>query len=216
MHFASEEPEPNAETSFALAKNLFGKPIVRYRCAECNLWLRSPFRDAGESDQCPKCEAKFMVPGKDEVREAEQATVIVSDFGTSDSYVNRNYSIQTLMLVTWVFALLFAMPRLVGEISVSHWALLWIATLHQIALAATLSLLVWLLLGKRRSVAFCCAGVVLLLWGPNLAAATEVAIRGKAVLLIRFADATGCTATLNDFYAWTYSTIGYNMKVSSW
>lgn len=129
--------------------------------------------------------------------------------------MNRNYSIRILLLATFAFALLFAMPRLIGEITVPHWALLWIATLHQIALAMTLSLLIWLALGKRRSIAVCCAATVLLLWVPNLAAATEMAIHGKATLLIRCADAIRCTPFLNDFYAWTYDTLGYKMKIPS-
>jgi hypothetical protein len=117
--------------------------------------------------------------------------------------VNRNYSIRILLLATFAFALLFALPRLIGEITVPHWALLWIATLHQISLAMTLSLLIWLSLGKRRSIAVCWAAMVLLLWGPNLAAGTEMAIHGKATLLIRCADAVGCTAFLNGCNRWS-------------
>ena len=120
-----------------------------------------------------------------------------------------------LLLATLVFAVLFATPRLIGEIAVPHWALLWIATLHQIALAATLSLLIWLSLGRRRSVAVCCGLLVLLLWGPNLAAASEMVIHGEATLMNRWADAIGCTGILEDFYSWTYDTIGYKMTIPS-
>lgn len=118
------------------------------------------------------------------------------------------------MTVTLVFAVLFAAPRALGEMTVPHWALLWIATLHQIALAGTLATMVWLVTGKHKTVACICAVLITLLWAPNLAAATEIAIRGKADASIRLADAIGVTLYLNDFYSVTYDLVGYQLKVA--
>ncbi len=126
----------------------------------------------------------------------------------------RSFSIRSLLMTTFAFALLFAVPRVLGETAAPLWALLWIITLHQIALAAMFSTLVWLMTGKHRGVAIACIAIVLILWGPNLAGATEWAIHGEATTVIRVADAMGVTQYLGSFYTWTYDLIGYKLTVA--
>ncbi len=51
-------PEPAYEVS----TNLFGKHRIHYECPDCDADLVSPLGDAGSEDQCPECQAVFVVP----------------------------------------------------------------------------------------------------------------------------------------------------------
>ena len=52
-----------AEPAYEISTNLFGKRRVHYECPECDADLVSTLSDAGCEDQCPECEAVFVVPG---------------------------------------------------------------------------------------------------------------------------------------------------------
>jgi DNA-directed RNA polymerase subunit RPC12/RpoP len=57
----------------------FRKRIL-YQCLSCNTDLESPFKDAGNTDTCPICQATFIVPaGEKKLRlaaEKEQKRVL--------------------------------------------------------------------------------------------------------------------------------------------
>jgi hypothetical protein len=55
-----------------VTKNIFGKLRVGYDCPNCRERLRSPLRDAGNSDICPNCHTQFTVPGTDALRRQQE------------------------------------------------------------------------------------------------------------------------------------------------
>lgn len=59
-------------SSVRIIKNVFGTLRVVYECPHCKERLKSPLKDAGTSDSCPNCRARFIVPGAD-VLQREQA-----------------------------------------------------------------------------------------------------------------------------------------------
>jgi len=50
----------------SIKKNWRGAYVVSYDCPRCGERLKSPIEDAGKRDQCPDCEAVFVVPGASE------------------------------------------------------------------------------------------------------------------------------------------------------
>jgi hypothetical protein len=128
--------------------------------------------------------------------------------------MTNRLTIRTLLIVIALFAALFAIPRSIGEIQVSRGALVLVATLHQMALASLVGFLFWHISGQRRAVAAVFAVIILIAWGPNLAAGTELALSGESKRLTMIANAMGITNGLSEFYGWTYKFIGYKMTIT--
>ena len=56
---------------YELTKGLTGY-VVKYQCPQCQANLRSPLKQAGTNDDCPDCQAMFVVPGTDELAKLER------------------------------------------------------------------------------------------------------------------------------------------------
>ena len=60
--------------SYELRKHrLGGGNHVHYACPKCARDLHSPLEEAGQSDSCPDCAARFVVPGEAELSAQRQA-----------------------------------------------------------------------------------------------------------------------------------------------
>ncbi len=51
-----------------ITKSVFGRHHVSYKCPRCGDDLRSPLADAGKPDTCPNCNARFVVPGAENLQ----------------------------------------------------------------------------------------------------------------------------------------------------
>ena len=56
---------------YELTKGLTGY-VVKYQCPQCQANLRSPLKQAGTNDDCPDCQAMFVVPGTNELAKLER------------------------------------------------------------------------------------------------------------------------------------------------
>ncbi len=126
----------------------------------------------------------------------------------------RPTSIAVILLLTMIAVFLIAIPRLTAGARLHPTMILWFVTLHQIALATTLATIVWVLFGRRLSVAVLFAVLILGLWGPNLAAMWEYNATGKSTKTFAVANAIGVTAALDKFYAITFDVLGYDFLTS--
>ena len=124
----------------------------------------------------------------------------------------RQFSITSILLLTFVTALLIAIPRHAAGSVLHPTIILWFVTLHQIAIAAAVSTIIWILLGRRMMVGFFLLLVTLALWGPNLAATIEYSTTGKNSNSLKVANAIGVSPFLNKFYSTTYDLIGYDFR----
>lgn len=81
------------EIAFQLTKSLLGHHHVSYKCPKCGDDLRSPLAEAGKPDTCPNCNARFIVPGADELRrltEAREAEAIAREQRRQDQLRQQN------------------------------------------------------------------------------------------------------------------------------
>ncbi len=105
------------------------------------------------------------------------------------------------------------MPRLLPEIELSRSTVLWVPVVHQIILAILLASIVWILTGKRRSMATLVVVLIVIVWGPNLAAAIDYSLTGNNETVFAMSERLGLTSTLNTMYAFFYDSLGYALAV---
>ena len=125
---------------------------------------------------------------------------------------DRQFSIASLLVLTLFTAVLIAIPRLTAGMTLSPVSILWIVTLHQIAVASTIAAIVWILAARRKSMAIFLAGFIVLMWGPNLGATIERSVTGSNTMFISTANAIGIAPYLNTFYSTTYDWLGYDYR----
>lgn len=125
------------------------------------------------------------------------------------------FSITSILILTSIAAILVAIPRLTAGVELHPTTILWIVTLHQIAVALTIAIICWLVFARRMWVGVTLALLIVILWGPNLGATIEYSITGKNTNFIAAADAIGATPYLNRFYAATYDWLGYSYKATA-
>ena len=119
-----------------------------------------------------------------------------------------------LALTLFFFAIVvFFLPRLMPEISLSRRTLLWVPVLHQILVASLLSASIWSATGRRKSVVIACAIVVVLIFGPNFAGAIEYSFTGRNENVYAVSEMLGVTHVLNTLYPFLYDAIGYSLSI---
>jgi len=60
------------DNEIKITKSLLGAQHVSYHCPKCGDDLRSPLTEAGRPDTCPNCNARFVVPGAEYLRQLQE------------------------------------------------------------------------------------------------------------------------------------------------
>lgn len=124
------------------------------------------------------------------------------------SVAKKGYSIWSLMVIMTLLAVLLALPkptRAYGPLL--H---VFLAASHQIALWGLFGRMIWMLLGKRRSVLIFEAILVVIVWGPLFAIIAEDVISGSRQGVVRgVLKAVGLFDGYGAMYQWIFRTFGY-------
>ncbi len=121
----------------------------------------------------------------------------------------QGYSIWSLLVITTLLAILLAMPKPTRDFGpVLH---IFLSASHQVALWVLCGRLIWMLLGKRRSVLIIESIVVLIVWGPLFAAITEDVLGGRNnhALVRTVLGTLGLYDAYGELYEWIFKTFGY-------
>jgi hypothetical protein len=132
----------------------------------------------------------------------------------SETNTQPRYDYGLLGALGIAFILLAVAPRLFPEIELSRRTILWVSVIHQLLLATTFAFAIWIMTGKRRVVALTLTCIIILIWGPNFAAAIEYSVSGKNTTVLALADRAGVTPVLNAVYVFLSDALGYSLTVS--
>ena len=120
----------------------------------------------------------------------------------------RGYSIWSLLVIMTLLAVLLAIPK---PTSANIGALLHAIFVgcHQVALWVLFGTLVWMILGKRRSVLFVECLVLVVVWGPLFAVIAEDLISDRHTVVRGTLETFGLFDAYGKMYEWIFKTFGY-------
>lgn len=122
----------------------------------------------------------------------------------------NGYSIWSLLVIMTLLAVLLAIPK-PKLADFEPMTRIFLVACHQVALWVLFGRLLWMLLGKRRSVLILELIVVVVVWGPLFGALTEDVLGGNGSHPIVNALLTpfGLYDAYGALYDWIFRTFGY-------